>query len=502
MNSQTYGQKKDIELNIKDLIWNLLTQWKAILLVSLLMAMLICGVKYLGDVRAYKAETAKISEAEAQASLSNEDRIAAILSALPDSDREAVLMVLREQEWLDEQRSYMKESILMNIDPANLRALKLIFDIDAENASDVPVLHQDYALFIGSKHFRNEIGKAFDSDAQDKYIGELINTWNAVGPETDMGQTGSVLFVQIVLPADADADAVAVAAEKAVKTYSKGIQDKYAHKITLANRDLSIIYSYDIVNRFNDTFYKINSMNNTVIGAINSMTDEQKDAFDAILAIRTGVEDVQLDNTAGDSELTAPEYSMKYAFLGFILGLFLYAFIYVILLIMKRQVNSAANVQSYTGSRLIGEVYCDSDKKGLKKLFHSKIIDKYYHRGKTDQITQIEKVADSIEAVCKHAGINKLALFDMTGSSSSSETNDKLKGVIKSIMNAATDRGLEVDIVDVYDSDYFCEKKMIDIDNSVIAVSSDTKINSLNRILSLCSDYSVNTMGGVYTAEL
>ena len=70
MNNQTY-QKQVIEINIKELIWDLLAQWKAVLLVSLIMALLMCGARYAKDKSAFDASIIAQKEAEAQKALAD-----------------------------------------------------------------------------------------------------------------------------------------------------------------------------------------------------------------------------------------------------------------------------------------------------------------------------------------------------------------------------------------------------------------------------------------------
>ena len=84
------------ELNLKELMWDLLGQWKAILIVALLAAIIVPGAKYLKDTLDYKKALKQAEQTAAQASVSADEQIEGVLSSLSQEDRDAVSYLLQQ----------------------------------------------------------------------------------------------------------------------------------------------------------------------------------------------------------------------------------------------------------------------------------------------------------------------------------------------------------------------------------------------------------------------
>ena len=136
MNNSTYQQPETL-INIKEIIWDVLEQWKAALIAALLMALLACGAKYAKDMRSYNArEAAEASKAETN--ISTEERIAAILEGLPEDGRATVEFMIEQNEWIETEKDYINNSILMNTNPTAQRTLTLTYYVEATSeAGDV-----------------------------------------------------------------------------------------------------------------------------------------------------------------------------------------------------------------------------------------------------------------------------------------------------------------------------------------------------------------------------
>ena len=496
MNNNSF-QQQILEVDFKELLWRILAQWKAIVLIALIMAVLVSGIKYTKDSRAYHAEETSRNEAAEQANIAPEKRIADILKDLSAEDTEAIEMVLREQEWLDVQKDYMEDSLFMSIDPANLCVLRLTYDIEGKDSKDVPVILQKYSALIIGDAYSEAIGAVIDPDIDEKYIGELISVTYSIGPEMNAGQTGAAINIMIILPDDIDTDEVAEASDKVLARFADKINGRYEHTISAAGSDISHEYSYETVNRHYDAISRINGMKSAVTNAENALTPEQKTVYESVKAIRKE-RDAAADAVTGgeaDDELIAPGISKKYIVLGFMLGAFMYVALYVVLLIFKGSIYSAASTQNYTRKRLIGEVYYDNKPKGLSILLHSKLAEKLRYRNNADQAYQEDRIAESIGALCKHAGAKALTLFDMTDPGDSGRT----KEILASIAAKTEDKGIDVDVIEA--SGDIDEKNMLNTEKAVFAVSGNTKEATLSRLMSLCADYDVDLLGSIYTAE-
>ena len=174
---------------------------------------------------------------------------------------------------------------------------------------------------------------------------------------------------------------------------------------------------------------------------------------------------------------------------------FLYVGIYVVLLILREGINSVASVQRFTCTRPLGEVYYEDYHKGFADLFHSKLIKKLRHPHLPDMISQTGRITDSVDALCKHANIKEITFFNMTG-----EKSENKSEVIDSLISGVKKNGLKIVFFDV--SDDIDEKAMLDMNDTILAVTPDTKTSVLGKVMSLCRDYDINILGNVYIAEM
>ncbi|MBR2674871.1 MAG: hypothetical protein IKE52_05395 [Mogibacterium sp.] len=498
MNNRNY-QQQIIEIDLREVFWRLLSQWKALLLVAVLMAALVCAAKYSSDTKAYNAIIDAQTEETKIEELSAEERIENMLSDFSVSERETVEYVVHEKEWLAKQREYANKSVLMHTDPTNQRVLKQIYDLDMENSDDYPVLIRSFYAFARGDECAGRIKEYIEPGAENKYISELFYSYDSKKEiEPELKGKGAALELNLVLPEDADADAVSAALSAAVTEYGRSMASHYPHSIALAEQKVVYVYHTDNTYKYTKTFNDINYFETAIKTAEGTLSAKQQEAVDTILSIKAEQESGNIgegaaaEGSADDVEEAeaalpaAPVLSKKHSLLGFMLGLFIYAAAYVLMLIIKGNVSSSANAAAHTGARLLGEVYYEESPKGLMKLFRSRLVDKYRYRGKTDVEIQIDKISETVDAICEHSGAKAISLLNAYGDCD----------IIEKLAEAFSAKGIAVDIVDVAGD--FDEKTFLEEGNAVLAVGGDTKLSKLSQLMSLSADYERSVLGSVY----
>ena len=124
MNNGT-NVNRDIYLDYKQIFWDILSQWKIVLIVALAAGILVLMFKYNKDQAAYKA---RMDEEPLNAELEEEDAeeyLNKMYQNLPENDRDAVMYLLGLEEEIILQQCYLKESLLMNSAPTNQRFVLL-----------------------------------------------------------------------------------------------------------------------------------------------------------------------------------------------------------------------------------------------------------------------------------------------------------------------------------------------------------------------------------------
>lgn len=480
--SNSFNQQPVTEINLKELFWKMLTQWKALLIVSLIMALLLCGTKHVKDVHAYNDELEAQKKAEKQATLSLDERMEKAMEMLPNDEAESVCYLLREQEWLNTQKEYLNDSILMNTDPTNQRVLKLVYDIEADNPNKIATLIDNYYLFLQSEEIIEAIKPYFSIGADNKYITELFYK-----EETDMSfpTAKETLTINLVLTEDTDAEDVRDAINDTLAKNTKKMQALYPHSLALVGEEETHVYHEENVNRRREIFGNINGLETSIDNTKNKLSTEQEAAFEALA-------DYSLSADAIEDKPEVPGWSKKYAVFGFVVGAVIYAGIYVLLTIIKGGIGSAAGLRTLTGARLFGEIYYNNKEKTWRKLFYSNFINRIRYKGKNNTSEQINMIVDAICSVCEHLGSKSVTFF----TTDDVEKNDQSVEIIEKILEKVLSNGVNASVI--YASNNIEENHLLDTKNAVFVASEYTKASILSNVLSICADYDIKTLGCIY----
>ena len=489
MNNTANGQIQTV-INVKEIIWNLLEQWKAVIIAAFLMALLVAGAKYAKDMQDYDAAQAE-KKVDQQNTASVEEQIDAVLLALPESERSTVMTIINQNEWIAAEKEYVNNSIVLNTDPTNQRTL--VADYYVKPADDSELLRNSlisgYSSYLKDRKVAEALGKAIDHDAETKYIAELISVENSESSVRDLG-SDAILEVHVVLPDDVSSKEVEETLTSLLKEQSGEMSSKIcSHSIDLLSAREAIIYNYRAADNRTNILYSINSLQNNTQIMQSSLSDGQKAAIETITAIKAA-EKTASDKGAGEESSepknNKPGISKKYALAGFILGIMIYAFIYLIRVIRGGFINSASEVEYYTQSKLLGEAYHQTEHKGIDALLHSRLVDRYRYRDKLDEGAQIQKASSKLDTLCKHAGVNDVAVLCMP----------ELSDVKKRIIEAIKTKGLDVRVAEI--TKQTDEEYLLSLKYAVIIADDDSKAAELVSLATQLTDYDVNLLGGIY----
>lgn len=508
MNYSSY-QQPEMEINYKGIIWDLLEQWKAVLITALLVMILVAGAKYYKDNSAYDNATREQTESS-QAGLSAEERISKILETLPEEERETVEFLVRQSEWIETEKEYMNNSILMNSNPANQRTLKLDYYISIADVSEskMTALVYGYVGHLNNENLIKSVGQAIASNTETKYIAELIsvngdrggnanNTGNGSSLEINSDADGAVIEVCVVLPDYSDAEAVESAMTSSLTSFTPELNKRIgSHSINLINTSETFIYNAAAVKNHNDIMINIFNLQSNSKNMQVGLSEGQRTAISSIEAIKkdsaSPTEKEQIDDNKENSAMSKPGLSKKYALLGFILGAMAYAFVYLILVIIRGRIRYASDVENYTQARLFGEIYNKKEHKGIDKLLNSAFVDKYRYRNKLDSELQSTKIVDALSAACEHAGTKELTVIE-TGSNEFSKHIDEF-------LEKAKKQGLKLNrVVATEDID---EKILASSPDVMLIINSGSRISNASKLAALCREYDANILGNVFNGTI
>lgn len=485
---------KYIYIDLKDMLWKLLEQWKIIVAFVLLVVLIMTCNSYLE----FKKSNGVV---DTFAPKSAEDA----LSGLDSSSRDLVLSVYRMKQNQDEISAYINESALMEIDANNVSLLTFNWDVKAPHLSDGKIASAYYSGMT-SDDMTNTIRDAWGEHYIDKQINELIivdnMTYDAVDPEAEIVpeiETGHIAL-NVILPEGVDGEKT----KNNILQAMDGIRNNMAkdlgdYSITLANvNEQPSSNPFSIADKQNNAYQRLYNITVQMNGVTaTSFSDEQKTAYNRLLQYYKSAGESS-DSSDEDTPEEVPQFRMskKKLLLGAFAAGLLYIFLFFAYIIVSNKVQSAVSLKEISGIRSFGEWYSSSEGKGLiKKITGSGAIYKRQHRNHLNEDDEIVKMADSITSVARHSDINSLVV-------SASESADQTeKDFIGKLVDKLNSMGLKTSVNEVnYKKDLSIdESALFDLDGVILAVDHNkTHVNDIKDVCEKCAYYNVPVLGSIY----
>ncbi len=382
------------KINLIDFAMSILEQWRGWVLLGLICALLLPGVKCVVDMKEFNSspDVAEIVPSTEQI----------ILSSNPG------VVLNYYVTWQQFKNSY-DESIVMNLDAANVRRLNLEYFINCSDAE------RDSLTFIYSNLPSDE---AFVFNVADSMGLECDYSGTVAELIEANGNGGGVLF-SIILPEDADEKTI----ENAITSYLSSLSDKLSsqieeHNVVLISYGVITSYDQSVVDAQSWAVSNIYSWKKTFLELYKTLTDAEKSEVNEAISKMTSGElsyqDVRTmypaqsiidfgthEDSAGDEETAdadavahiRPVFSIKYALLGFAVGVFLYVGCSLAILIMIIRFRNGEEAASLLSLRSYGDIY-EYPYHGLKAFLHDKRIYCLRHK----KTSNVDKVAQAISA--------------------------------------------------------------------------------------------------------
>lgn len=500
--------------DLREALWGLLGQWKAVLIVALVAAALVPAAKLVLDKRTYSKDLAEYQAAvekmestkkDLEGLSGNEQRKVA-MSDLSDEERATLEHLARLEEVEAVQAEYLENSILMQVDATNQRTLTLKYVLTRNGDFDLVPLAEAYTGTTVREDVASRVGEVVSPGTDVRFIYELIGIGTGAIPDSDAREV--TLSVNVTLPEGADADVV----EGVVSDALRRSRDEYSASI--GAHDLTLTYR-DVIHRYNkgtaDSKLKLTnelaSTRKSIADIRANLTDEQKVAMYGISYLQKEQQEAEEAKAAADAtsaaaesedeselkEPVAPSFNVTFVAVGFALGVFGYAFVYLVVCALRGTVGSPAGLDGLTGCRLLGDVRYPVERKGLAALFHSKWVDGMRYRGLGDVDEQIGRVAATALPVCEHAGATSLSLLTLFGG------REAPSGLAGKLSSALGERGISCELVDPIAEGG--EEALLGKGDALLLVDGSCRYDDVCRQAALARSYDVRALGVVYFGE-
>lgn len=381
-------ERMEREINLKDLFWSILFGWRQIVCFGLLFAVVLSGVKYLNDTKAYK--TAKNSVSDEQQEI-----------VLPEEELEKVANARDLQARMEEYQNYLDTSVLMQIDPYEKHTVELQYYVESDYVfnytEDNQMNYTDAVTAMYCNYIRSgEMSRKVIDDADLSITQEDFSELLTVEPDE------TSIYITIGYPDQEKLEAVAGAVKSLLSQKEPELQQIGPHKLKLVGESQNVVIDKGLIERKNTISNNITSLNTQLKTLKAEMTEQQLNMLNEEQGNETVEENLQ--ETA-----TKPAFSKKYMLLGAFMGIFLVCIWIVFRTIFTARLQNPDEIRSLYGVRLLGEISTPTEKKRFLSVIDDKLLSvKNRRRKKLSTEQQIKVVSANLALSCKQQDIEHI----------------------------------------------------------------------------------------------
>ena len=487
---------KEREIDLLDLIADILSHWRGLLMALVLGAILMAVFSYASSYKSTQSVQQQEEKDVVVDEVTIEEQRAQLSEKLNDSQLTAVLTTVDDERECLLKNEYIQKSFYMQLDPLHVAQEELIYNIQGKDENGAQRLGTIYRGIISGVGLYDWVEQQTGMEAA--YVRELIfvsvdsSLTLSNGDPVTIGGSDSL---KIVISGK-DAETCEKIAE-AVKTYVEQQQEKLSsklssHELLLISESSGTIMSIDVMNRQVDYRNAIYNLEATIAAAKAGFSEDQKQYY-ALLMKENGLEDitdVEQDDVEEEQPVTAsPAVSKKYV----VLGAVLFAFVYAVILCMGYIFNSRIRVndelQDLYGIPQIGLVVKDSK----KKLFLDKWISNLRHYGKREFTAEqsMELAFATLKIAAVKNGLNNVCLLGCNLGAGADKVCEGLKAALEK-------EGITVTILNnvLYDAEAM--EKLGTVKGAVLVEKAgSTLYNEITGELELLRRQEIVVLGGI-----
>lgn len=484
------------EIDLLDMIADVLSHWRGMIVALVLGAALLGGVSYMRSFQT--AQSAQQQEPAVQDEATVQTQLTQLEQSLDDKSRVAVLTVVDDEKEYDLKKTYSENSIYMQLNPLQTVQTELIYQVQTADGWMDGQRGALYTFLLNNVGLYDWVSQQTGIEAG--YVGELISAETVssmtIQSKTEKLQQEMSLGTNCVKVSilQSDAEACQKLAE-AVKTYISEEQKQLnnelgQHALVLVSDTTGSVMNKDLMDEQIKCRNEIASLQSTIATAKADFTEEQKKYYELL----TWEEAEQLEQpsqnvTAEEYPVPTPVVSKKYVLLGAVLFAFVYALVTCMVYIFNTKLRVSDELQSIYGIPQIGLVVQGSG----RKVFLDKWVDSLRNYGKrkftAEQSMELAFAAIKIAAVKN--GLNNICFMGCNMSAGADKVCESLKAALEK-------EQISVSILDnvLYDAEAM--EKMDAMQGAVLLEKAgSTLYNEVASELELLKRQDITVLGGI-----
>lgn len=483
------------EIDLLDMIADVLSHWRGMIVALVLGAVLLGGVSYTRSFRT--AQSAQQQESVVQDEATVQTQLPRLEQSLDAKSRAMVLTVVADEKEYDLKKAYSENSIYMQLNPLQTVQTELIYQVQTADGLMDGQLGALYTSLLNNVGLYDWVAQQTEIEAG--YVGELISAETVssltIQSKTEKKQEMSLGTNCVKLSIlQSDTEACQKLAE-AVKTYISEEQKQLnneldQHVLVLVSETTGSVMNKDLMNEQIKCRNEIASLQSTIATAKADFTEEQKQYYELLTWEEAEHSEQPAQNvTAEENPVPTPAVSKKYVLLGAVLFAFVYAVVICMVYIFNTRLRESDELQSLYGIPQIGLVVWESG----RKVFLDKWVDSLRHYGKrkftAEQSMELAFAAIKITAVKN--GLNNICLMGCNMSAGADKVCESLKAALEK-------EQISVSVLDnvLYDAEAM--EKMDAMQGAILVEKAgSTLYNEVAGELELLKRQDIRVLGGI-----
>lgn len=485
------------EIDLLDMIADILSHWKGLLVALIVGAVLMGGFSYVKSYR--EAQNAQpIVEEETDDVV--DKKLEQLEEDLDDSQKAAVLTTIEDEKEYAAKKKYTEESVYMQLDPFQVTQIQLSYQIEPGEDSRTLGLGAAYNAVIDNIGLYDWIEK--ETGIASAYAKELI--WVQTSSTTpftngeDVGMFGTdSITIKIMQADEKSCKKIADAVKSYVEKQKELLEEEVGtHELVLLSETAGTMMNSDLLNRQIDYGNDITGMRSTIATSKAGFDEDQvqyynlltkKEGHDKLLVEK---EETQEDTDAEQPQIAVtPSVSIKYVLLGAVLFAFVYAGVLFLIYIFNTKIRVSDELQTLYHIPQIGTVVKDSG----KKFIVDKWVDGLRHYGKR-KFSAEQSMELAFAAVKIAAAKNELSNICLMGCNLGAGVGTVCEG-----LKAALEKeGIAVTVLDnvLYNAEAM---EKVDAMTGVVLVekAGSTLYNEIASELALLKRQEIAVLGGI-----
>lgn len=482
------------EIDLLDMIADILSHWRGLLVAFIIGAVLMGGFSYVKSYRNIQS-TPTVEEEPELDELAVEEQLTQLEDSLSDSEKAAVLTTVDdEREYLYKDK-YFQESVYMQLDPLDIVQTELVYRIQAEDEGLAQHLGTLYKNIVGGVGLYDWVEQQTGIDAA--YAAELISV--STNPEIFVRNGANIstgsdnLKVTVIQKDEETCGQLAAAVSSYMEQQQKNLVKELGnHELILLSETSGKIISTDMMARQIDYGNQVSNLRSGIASAKAGFTADQQKYYD-LLTWEEETREAEMDQkdttTEEEPVLASPSVSKKYVLLGAVLFAFVYAGILFLIYIFNSKIRVSDELQSLYHIPLIGVVV----KNSKKKFILDKWVDdlRYYGKRKFDAKQSMELAFAAVKIVAVKNKLNTICLMGCNLEAGAGSVCENLKTALEK-------EGVNVTVLDnvLYNAE---SMEKVEAMTGVVLVekAGSTLYNEVANELALLKRQDITVLGGI-----